>query len=104
MSDDATDQEQSEQESKPPGSLREFKGKDERAKDRVWKTGFIVVQDEDGRVFVNNSLRHFKDTVTREAGIDDAIYMLQTALDEFKQDKVMMNLKSLLEGALREPT
>jgi len=78
--------------------MKDFKGREERAAERKWKTGFIVVQDEDGRVFVDGSKRNFMDTVDREPTLDDALYMLGTALEEFKMDRV----KEVLVQAIRQ--
>jgi len=82
--------------------MRDFKDKEEREKDRSWKTAFVVVQDEDGNVFVDNSTSNFKDRVHRECSRSDAIYMLRTALDEFENDKVMMRLQQMIQGALTD--
>ena len=76
--------------------------KDEREADRRWKTGLIIMQDDEGHVVVDNSMRHFKDQVARECTIDDAIYMLQTALTEFHDDKIVGRLRDLIKGALTD--
>tara|TARA_Y100000034_G_C6714035_1_gene315536 strand:- start:258 stop:584 length:327 start_codon:yes stop_codon:yes gene_type:complete len=76
---------------------RHFVDKEERAKKRRWKTAFIVVQDENGKVFVDNSVRHFSDKIERRAEIEDVLYMLQMSTYEFQQDQIMLRLKALLE-------
>ena len=78
--------------------MKDFRDRADRAAERKWKTGFIVVQDEDGRVFVDGSKRNFMDTVEREPTLDDALYMLGTALEEFRMDRV----KDVLAQAIRQ--
>jgi len=76
--------------------MNEFKDREARAKERTWKTAFVVVQDEDGRVFVDGSKRNFMDTITREPTPDDALYMLKTALAEFEMDRLLALVQKMM--------
>ena len=102
MSENETGEAQSQPEADSQGSLKQFKGKKDRAKERVWKTAFIICQDEEGHVVVDNSTGHFEDQIIRLATIDDAIYMLQTSLNEFKEDKAMARLQTAIKGAMTD--
>lgn len=68
---------------------------------RKWKTAIVVVQDENGRVFVDNSVRHFKDQISRAATSEDALYMLAEARREFEVEQtariVAVELNRLLK-------
>ena len=68
--------------------METYHDKEDRAKDRTWKTAFVIVQDEEGQVFVDNSLRHFKDQLQRQATAEDTIYMLKIALIEFEAERI----------------
>jgi len=82
--------------------MKTFMDKDERQEESKWKTAFVVVQDKDGRVFVDNSMSNFNDIIEKQASINDGIYMLQTALNEFQEDKTIERLKTLIQGALSD--
>ena len=82
--------------------MTEFKDEDQRSK---WRTAFIVVMDDSGRVYVDHNPANFKNLLDRPATIDDAIFMLGMALEEFKTDKIraMVNegMKAMLVQAAR---
>lgn len=84
--------------------MKEFKTKEEREQNRHWKTAIILVQDENGKVFVDNGLRHFKDLIDHAATPDDAMYMLGSALRQFEiaeiQEVIAAELKSMIEKAM----
>lgn len=69
----------------------------------LWKTGIIIVMDDDGNVYVNNKARHFAGTIKEEANSRDAIYMMSTALREFEAEEmtdiVVKKLSELLSKA-----
>lgn len=79
--------------------MKDFKDRADRAAERKWKTGFIVVQDEDGRVFVDASPSNFLDSLVRPATPDDALYMLSTALEEFRMDRIVGVVKAEIQRA-----
>ena len=70
-------------------------------RDTRWRTAFIVLQDDQGRVFVDPSRSNFANQIDREATTEDAIYMLGMAFEEFKQDRtralIMAEFKALME-------
>ena len=82
--------------------MRDFKDKEEREKDREWKTAIVVVQDKEGNIFVDNSMSNFKDCIQRECSRNDVIYMLRTALIEFEDDKIMARLQQMVQGASKD--
>lgn len=86
--------------------MKDFKDRAERAKDRKWRTGLILVLDEDGKVWVDNSSRNFMDKIDHPATTNDAIYMLQSALDEFHVERtadiVVKRLQALMDQAAKK--
>ena len=61
----------------------------------VWNTAFVVVRNAQGDVLVDNSLRHFSSQIEREATLDDAISMMEIALDEFRKDRAKRDLTEM---------
>ncbi len=70
------------------GQFTQFKNEAEMARETKWRTGFIVVMDDNGRVFVDNSRSNFGNTVDHDCSINEAILILGMALEEFKMDRV----------------
>ena len=70
-------------------------------KDNVWKTGFIVVQDEEGNVMIDRSMDHFQDRILRECNSMDCIYMLRTALKEFESEQLIEMLIARLQHGVQ---
>ena len=70
------------------GQMTTFKDEAERAREVKWRTGFVVVMDENGRVFVDPSRANFMNSLEHECTTDEAVYILQTALNEFQFDKI----------------
>lgn len=66
--------------------MKDFVNKQERGKGK-WKTAFLVLQDPNGNVFVDNRTDFICDQIERRATLDDGIYMLRTALVEFESDR-----------------
>lgn len=66
-----------------------------------WKTALIVVQDEDGTVYVDRSIRHFKDQIAHEATPAETLYILAEARRQFEVEQtariVAVELNRLLK-------
>jgi hypothetical protein len=78
----------------------QYKDEAERARETKWRTGFIVVMDERGRGFVDNNRGNFGNTIERDANVEDAIYMLSMALEEFKVDRMRAEVLAAVKGEL----
>jgi hypothetical protein len=83
--------------------MKEFKGREERAEGREYKTAIIICLDDEGRIIVSNSLRHFSDRIEREATNEDVIHMCSRALDQFNVERtaqiVVKELSRLMNKA-----
>jgi len=67
--------------------MKQFKDKEERKEESKWRTGVILWLGEDLKVYTNNNEKVFKGLIEHKCTEDEVVYMLQTALDEFKGER-----------------
>jgi hypothetical protein len=67
--------------------VNEYKDKKQREEEDKWLTGLVIMQTQEGNVYIDNSISHFNNKTKRQATENDAIYMLSQALQEFEMEK-----------------
>lgn len=56
--------------------------------DSQWRTGLVIVMDDQGNVLVDNSPSHFSGRLERQATAGDVLYMLGEARRQFEVEDI----------------
>lgn len=76
--------------------VKEYKDKAQRAEENKAETAILLLLDQNSRVHVENSVKHFGDQIRRKATEQDAMYMLERALQEFKEERIAILASKLV--------